>query len=361
MFRILEELKIIKPIKISKKNRDREDITKPYYYIGKNLEYKLYIIKKINSIDELKDEMLNVVWKNIRIHNDIHNQIFSAINMIINFTASENIIKNTEYLLFPTMAYNSFIYSLFNMENSPICRKMNTPIEKKNKSNNKNISVNLLYKALSKIIDRNVISMICEYHTDINDIFMEIMHLKYNVKKSLIKHIMNNYNIYQFQGKDETRNKYITQIDDTFCITNEIGIPIDKTRDMQNIEYCICDGVNICTEMRCGIKNSIIEVLRKNKMFGKKDEMKYDKKHNIYKCLMLCPNTCEYRKTIKTNLALYMRYICNMYNYGKNTQCKCVKFHLRQFNTSELGFYHNKTTRVIDVVYRGENNKILIN
>ena len=372
MFRLLEELKLIDTIKISRrknknKNKNTEDETKGYFYIGKNLEYGIHIVKKINSVDELMDANINVIWKNIRIYNDKHNN-YNLLYRNCGF------IKGLDYILMiglsPCDPYSYYDYGDFmgNLSYSSPMRRMNTRVEEKNTLNNKNISTNLLYKKFTDfeskykttIMDKNIIGIICGYFVDKYDIFMEIMHLKYNVSIKLVKYLITNYNIYCFQCHD-SKKKYITQIDDTFCMTNEIGMPNLSLHDnIKNTEYCTCDDINTCEINQCKLKNPIIKKLREHKIYNRRqdsecpDEIKYGEKHghNIYKCLMQCPETCNLNYIIRINLLLYIIY---------DVECRRSNFRVKQFNLDDMTFYKSKNIRNFKINLDGINYKISIN
>ena len=310
---------------IYKKKSNKKKI-KNYYYIGVNEQYKLYIIKKIDS--DCIDQITLSTWKLINIWNDVYYdyerlaKVCTDLTLNINKTNTDYILINVNSDNYPhnvnatgDIYFNTFKNTLKMMHMRYVNLDRFEVAEKE-----------LLYKRLwqlayrSTIIDTNVVQIINEYLVSNLDIYTEIIHRTCNIPKTVISKIFNNYNIYKI-----TLNQidifhsmiyeiFVVQIDDVFYKSKKIinydtnpygllGMPY-KNSYKPNKTY------GFETFIRDVRKNRILPANYVEKNDKKTDEKTNDNITHDYKnCVLQCPADCKFKKIIMENLDLILEHV----------------------------------------------------
>lgn len=295
-----------------------------YYFIGKNEKYKLYIIKKLNY--NCIDRITLATWKLINIWDDIHFD-FKKLSLLcgdlrINISKDDDtyILINIKGVI-PEQSFYMFqnILQLMHIKTVNLDQLKITETDTLHKK-----FLELEY--ISTIVDTNVISVINKYLSVVDfDIYVEIAHYKSNVSSQIIRYLFENYNIYKIEVKDKC--KFIIQIDDVFCECSEYGTPCEvfyfpwdkRTYNLKDL---------ICNMEKCKISpEKYIENITRVKR----------EPHNYKKCIYICSENCEFRKTIMKNLENVCVNVYDLHNsIYRNEDYYTVKVY--QFDIDTVNF-----------------------
>lgn len=318
-----------------------------YYYIGENKKYGLLIIRKIQCINKLSNLILST-WEKIYIWEDtcsLYEKLRKLSTIILNLNKS---VDSAEFILI----------NMRNEENNFLIRNMLKFLQMKPITNIESMETDAIYKRLlqleseskTTIADMNIIPIINQYITGNMDIYMEIMRIKYGASLEYMKYIISHHNIYKIEP-----DFYFIDIDNSFCASNEIGVPPDYSHK----DFCIHNEEDTDIEERKLCENIPIE--RILQMHAMKDSYSknYSKKgHDLFKCLTTCNlDECKIFNSISTNLTA----MCNFIYRVNKIVCEENNpiFHIRHFNTKTFDF-NNSLSRTIKYIYYGGRNVEII-
>lgn len=329
-----------------------QDIKNNYYYVGCIDKYGLLIIKKLPSHYNGKlNNVLSNLCEDISIWEDI-NTGYKKLYKICN-ALNINVSGNEECILIDIYGknYNLFL-DIFNLIYIKVVK-----YDKSAKS--VSIETNILYNKFisierelkSTIVDMNVVPVINKYLVSKLDVYIELMHLKYNIPHSIIHYSITNHNIYKMD------TEYFTQINDTFCRTNEIGIPIDYHQVMGNI--CV-HKLGVCDEINC--KYSLNkELIRNSRNWSDTYVFNHsitEKNHNIIKCSSKCnDNNCIIHKNVFCNLLRMCKDICALKICKSFMFCRCNCFCISIFDMNNLDFTKNANKKYTSIFVEVNNKK----
>lgn len=333
-----------------------------YFCVAQNFKYDLLIIKNIGSthqkfLHNLDINMLSA-WEILYIWEDTYKKYHNLFEICSSL--GMNISKNFDYILVSGQQKPSSIEDI-DRKNDIDQLKQIMQLININKINIKDelCPLNVKFKQLEKRtrqVEYNLIPIIYKYM--INDAYFHIymMCLKYNnIPKDMIEYMTTHFNIYKI------KNRYFTQVRDTFCETNEIGLPFE-TFNMINTSpktanrFCFQnDGDYRCgNNSDCAHVISIYKVLLNNE---DKDIYRINNSlpkykcgngyHNYHKCIRYCPSICQIKKRILNNLLIICQKVYATYIERNVYSVENVSFYENKSHKHSLKITNDKITITI--------------